>query len=305
MNAIQIRNIKKTYSNNVKALKGVQLNVGQSEFFGLLGPNGAGKSTLIGIISSLVTPSEGEVFIYGHSLEDQPQLAKSFLGIVPQEFNFNIFETPMQIIVNQAGFYGIPARIAKVKAEELLRDLDIWDKHNQPARSMSGGQKRRLMIARALIHDPKILILDEPTAGVDISLRRQLWDFLHKWNQNGLTVILTTHYLEEAEYLCNRIAIIDHGEVISDTSKEELLRTLKSETIVCTTKSNFVTLPEISGYKLTIKDECSFEVTIGSDDSISDLLNVLSNANINVHRLTNKSNRLEELFVNMVENNVN
>ena len=301
MKAIELKSLKKEYSNKVIALKGIDLSIDESEFFGLLGPNGAGKSTTIGIISSLVMPTEGSVTIFGHDLKTEPNKAKSFIGIVPQEFNFNIFETPMQIIINQAGYYGIPAHIAKKRATQLLKDLDIWEKHNLPARTMSGGQKRRLMIARALVHHPKILILDEPTAGVDISLRRHMWDFLDKWNKEGLTIILTTHYLEEAEYLCNRIAIINHGEVISDTSTEDLLDTLKSETIVCSLKSPLTTLPILHGFSLIQKDPFTFEVTIRSKDSISQLLSSLKANEIEVHRMTNKSNRLEELFVDMVK----
>jgi ABC-2 type transport system ATP-binding protein len=303
MVAVEIRNLKKTYSNGVVALKGIDLDIYKGDFYALLGPNGAGKSTTIGILSSLITPTDGSIKVFGLDYKTHSQEIKQKLGIVPQEFNFNIFETPLQIICNQAGFYGIDMKTAKKRALKLLKDLEIYDKKDFSSRSMSGGQKRRLMIARALVNNPEILILDEPTAGVDISLRRQMWQFLETWNKNGLTIILTTHYLEEAEYLCNRIAIIDKGDVITNTKKEDLLNTLKLETLICTTKDSITKLPDLGDLKVVQKDHNIIEVTINSDVSVEELLSRLKTQNIEVYRLSNKSNRLEELFVNLVENN--
>ena len=303
MTAVEIRNLKKTYSNGVIALKGIDLDINKGDFYALLGPNGAGKSTTIGILSSLITPSDGTIKVLGLDYKTNLQEIKQKLGVVPQEFNFNIFETPLQIICNQAGYYGMDMKTAKKRALKLLKDLEIYDKKDFSARSMSGGQKRRLMIARALVHDPEILILDEPTAGVDISLRRHMWQFLETWNKNGLTIILTTHYLEEAEYLCNRIAIIDKGDVITNTKKEDLLNTLKLETLICTTKTTIEKLPDLGDLKVIQKDHNVIEITINSDVSVEELLSKLKNQNIEVYRLSNKSNRLEELFVNLVENN--
>ena len=303
MNAVEIKNLKKTYSNGVEALKGIDLEIKKGDLYALLGPNGAGKSTTIGILSSLITPTSGAVHICGLDYKTHAQEVKQKLGIVPQEFNFNIFETPLQIICNQAGYYGIDLKTAKQRALKLLKDLEIYDKRNVSARNMSGGQKRRLMIARALVHDPEILILDEPTAGVDISLRRQMWQFLQTWNKNGLTIILTTHYLEEAEYLCNKIGIIDKGQVISNTKKDDLLNTLKLETLICTTKSPITKLPQLNNLCITQKDSNTIEITINSDTSVETLLSDLKKQNIEVYRVSNKSNRLEELFVNLVENN--
>ncbi len=301
MTAIHIKGLTKTYNNGVQALKGIDLQIQKGDFFALLGPNGAGKSTTIGIISSLVRPSSGAVEVFGLDTRDEPHKTKQLIGVVPQEFNFNVFETPLQIICYQAGYYGVPYATAKARAERLLKDLDIWDKRHQPSRSLSGGQKRRLMIARALVHEPKLLILDEPTAGVDIALRRQMWDILQQWNQDGLTIILTTHYLEEAEYLCSKIAIIDHGTVIANTHKDTLLDTLKSEILVCSTQTPYSLTSELDDLQIRRVDDLTFEVCIHSQLSVHDLLTRLKSAGILVHRLKNKSNRLEELFVNMVD----
>ncbi len=304
-NTIQINNLSKQYNNKVKALNAVNLTIKKGDFYALLGPNGAGKSTTIGILSSLITPTSGSINVFGLDFKKDSQQIKQQIGIVPQEFNFNIFETPLQIVINQAGYYGITQKTAYKKAKELLTELELWDKHNVSSKTLSGGQKRRLMIARALVHNPKLLILDEPTAGVDISLRRQMWEFLQRWNNEGLTIILTTHYLEEAEYLCNHIAIIDKGNVIADTTTEELLQTLKTETLVFTTSTPYKTLPTIPNVTLTPKDDITFECNICSNTHLSTLIEAFKKEDLIIHRMINKANRLESLFVDLVgENNV-
>lgn len=298
--ALQTHQLAKTYGNGVQALKGVDLAVSEGDFYALLGPNGAGKSTVIGILSSLVLKSAGRVEIFGVDIDTDFPKAKSFLGVVPQEFNFNIFETPLQIIRNQAGYYGIDRRTALERTEKYLRLLGLWDKRNDRAGHLSGGMKRRLMIARALVHEPRLLILDEPTAGVDIEIRRSMWDFLRKINASGTTIILTTHYLEEAERLCRHIGIINHGELIENTSMRSLLRQLNLETYVLDLEENLETLPTaLVGFARLI-DGSTLEVDITRGHHLNDIYTALSDASIRVRSMRNKANRLEQLFVNLI-----
>jgi ABC-2 type transport system ATP-binding protein len=300
--ALTIHNLEKTYKGGLAALKGINLEVAEGDFFGLLGPNGAGKTTLIGILSSLVNKTAGRVSIFGHDLETDTAAAKACIGLVPQEFNFNMFEQPIEIVANQAGYYGIERHEAFRRAEEKLKKLDLWDKRHVMSRTLSGGMKRRLMIARALVNHPKLLILDEPTAGVDIEIRRSMWKFLHEINDAGTTIILTTHYLEEAESLCRNIAIIDKGKLIENTSTRQLLNTLKMETFVLDLESPLAELPELKAQKLKLVDAQTIEVDICRDDSINTLFTELSAHGIKVLSMRNKTNRLEELFMNLVEN---
>lgn len=301
MKALDIKGLRKTYVGGTQALKGVDLQVEAGDFFALLGPNGAGKSTTIGIISSLVNKSEGDVTIFGHSLDKELEAAKACIGLVPQEFNFNQFETLLQIVTNQAGFYGVPRSIALQRAEKYLKQLELWEKRDQPARNLSGGMKRRLMIARALMHEPKMLILDEPTAGVDIEIRRAMWGFLKEINESGITIILTTHYLEEAEMLCRNIAIIDKGIIVENTSIKALLSTLNIETFIldlpgCTGD------PKLQGFEYRIMDNHTLEVDVPKENSLNNLFQQLNDKNIEIMSMRNKANRLEELFVRLVEN---
>ncbi|MFW5451657.1 MAG: ABC transporter ATP-binding protein [Methylophagaceae bacterium] len=301
MKALSIQNLSKTYSDGFEALKGIDLEVKQGDFFALLGPNGAGKSTTIGVITSLVTKTSGNVKIFDTCIDCDPELAKSFLGLVPQEFNFNGFEQVKHILVNQAGYYGMPAKQAEPRADELLHQLGLWDKRHTPARALSGGMKRRLMIARALIHKPQLLILDEPTAGVDIELRRSMWTFLQDINAQGTTIILTTHYLEEAENLCRNIAIIDHGNIIENTDMKSLLNRLDKETFILDLKASLpfdFTLNTIAFQQI---DDKTIEVELKRDDSLNDLFSILSDKGIEVCSMKNKANRLEELFLSLVE----
>jgi len=304
MNALTIRNLQKTYKNGTQALKGVDLDVAEGDFFALLGPNGAGKSTTISIISGLVNKTRGKVQIFDKDIDIDPATAKSYLGLVPQEFNFNQFEPIVEILVNQAGYYGIDRKLAYARAEQYLTQLELWDKRNVMARQLSGGMKRRMMIARALIHEPRLLILDEPTAGVDIEIRRSMWTFLRQINAAGTTIILTTHYLEEAENLCNNIAIIDHGLTIEHTSMRRLLSQLNMETFVLYLDKNHHSLPHcIPGCELRVIDDDTLEVDISQDNSINQVFETLSKHNINVLSMRNKSNRLEQLFMCLVEKN--
>lgn len=303
MNAIELNNITKTYKGGVIALKGVSLEVKEGDFYALLGPNGAGKSTTIGIISSLVNKTTGSVRIFGYDLDSQLELAKSQIGLVPQEFNFNQFEPPLQILVNQAGYYGTPRKEAYIRAEKYLKQLDLWGKRNEPARELSGGMKRRLMIARALMHEPKLLILDEPTAGVDIELRRSMWDFLTDLNNKGVTIILTTHYLEEAESLCRNIGIINQGELVINTSMKKLLSRLDKETFILDVDSS-IQLPKSSEYSLKALDESTVELELANSQSLNEVFELLTARGISVKSLRNKSNRLEELFLELVKNGV-
>ena len=300
--ALSVRNLRKTYKGGHEALKGVSLDVREGDFFALLGPNGAGKTTLIGIVASLVNKSSGSVSIFGHELDTDPASAKACIGLVPQEFNFNMFEPVVEVVANQAGYYGIERREAFERAEKYLRHLDLWDKRRIMARNLSGGMKRRLMIARALVHDPKLLILDEPTAGVDIEIRRSMWQFLRQINAAGTTIILTTHYLEEAESLCRNIAIIDEGMLIENTSTRQLLNTLHMETFVLDLEAPLGELPDLGKQKLNLIDEQTLEAEICRGDSINELFAGLSSHGIRVISMRNKTNRLEELFMNLVEN---
>jgi ABC-2 type transport system ATP-binding protein len=300
--ALQITDLYKRYPNGVEALKGLNLTVEQGDFYALLGPNGAGKSTSIGIISSLVTKTSGKVTIFGYDLDTQLVHAKRQIGLVPQEFNFNPFETVLQIVVNQAGYYGITRREATHRAEKYLRQLDLWEKRDSRARMLSGGMKRRLMIARALIHEPKLLILDEPTAGVDIELRRSMWDFLRDLNQQGITIILTTHYLEEAEMLCRHIGIINHGELIENTSMRNLLAKMQSETFIF----DFIPTdekPQLTGYNATLVDVGVLEVDVKRNQGLNQLFELFAQQGIKILSMRNKANRLEELFVHLVTDN--
>ncbi len=299
MQALDISNLCKTYSNDVRALKGISLEVKQGDFFALLGPNGAGKSTAIGIITSLVTKSGGDVKIFGHDLDNETELAKAQIGLVPQEFNFNIFETVMNIVLNQAGYYGLPRKLAHERAEFYLKKLELWDKRHAVSRTLSGGMKRRLMIARALTHQPKLLILDEPTAGVDIEVRRSMWDFLREINEEGTPIILTTHYLEEAEYLCKNVAIIHQGEIIENTSIKALIHKLQIETFVLNLEAALRELPDFSPFETRLIDETTIEVDIDKDQSLNDLFAHLSQHKLKVVSLRNKTNRLEELFLHL------
>jgi ABC-2 type transport system ATP-binding protein len=300
--ALQIHDLKKTYKGGLVALKGVSLDVMEGDFFALLGPNGAGKTTLIGIISSLVNKTSGSVSIFGHDLETDSAAAKACIGLVPQEFNFNMFEPVIEVVANQAGYYGIERKEAFSRAEKYLKHLDLWDKRRIMARNLSGGMKRRLMVARALVHDPRLLILDEPTAGVDIEIRRSMWRFLKEINAAGTTIILTTHYLEEAESLCRNIAIIDEGSLIENTSTKQLLNTLHMETFVLDLEAPLSQLPEPGRHKLNWVDAHTIEAEICRDDSINTLFTELSEQGIRVRSMRNKTNRLEELFMNLVEN---
>ncbi|BDA79058.1 ABC transporter ATP-binding protein [Leptospira kobayashii] len=298
--AIDIQGLEKTYKTGVKALNSVDLKVEKGDFFALLGPNGAGKSTVIGILSSLITKSKGKVKIFGIDIDEDQEKAKTYLGIVPQEFNFGIFETVSQIIINQAGYYGIPLKIAKERADYYLEKLSLYEKRKSPAGQLSGGMKRRLMIARALVHEPELLILDEPTAGVDIEVRRSMWEFLTELNSQGKTIILTTHYLEEAESLCRNIAIIDQGKIVENTSMKKLLQRLDSETFLIDLKSVPKTKPASKKFTFTWPDERTMEVQINKKQSINDLFSELTKQKLQVVSLRNKANRLEELFINLV-----
>jgi ABC-2 type transport system ATP-binding protein len=301
MTALSVRGLTKTYRNGVKALKGVDLDVEQGDFFALLGPNGAGKTTLIGIITSLVNKTAGTASVFGHDLDTELERAKSCIGIVPQELNFNLFETPLTIVVNQAGFYGIPRVIARARAEKYLKQLQLWEKRNSIARGLSGGMKRRLMIARALMHEPRLLILDEPTAGVDIEIRRTMWDFLQGINASGTTIILTTHYLEEAENLCRNIAIIDKGNIIERDRMGNLLRRLHTESFVFNLRMPLAAAPPIAGFALNLADEHTLEAEVSKDQSLNSLFTALTANGIEVVSMRNKVNRLEEIFMRLVE----
>ncbi|WP_422450284.1 MULTISPECIES: ABC transporter ATP-binding protein [unclassified Endozoicomonas] len=299
--ALAIKNLKKVYDGGFVALKGVDLEVEKGDFFALLGPNGAGKSTTIGVISSMVRKSAGSVSVFGHDIERDLVRAKRSLGVVPQEFNFNQFEKVEDILVSQAGYYGLSARQARPRIEHYLKKLGLWDKRFTQSRMLSGGMKRRLMIARALIHEPELLILDEPTAGVDIELRRSLWEFIKEINDQGTTIILTTHYLEEAEQLCRNIAIIDQGEIVENTSMKRLLSLLQKESFVLDLRQPIEQIPVFSGYKVNKIDNNSLEVEVDKNTGVNDLFRQLSELKIEVASMRNKNNRLEELFVNMTK----
>ena len=301
MHALSVRGLTKTYRNGVQALRGLDLDVEEGDFFALLGPNGAGKTTLIGIVTSLVNKSAGKVSVFGHDIDFELEAAKSCIGVVPQELNFNMFETPETIVVNQAGFYGIERRTARVRAERYLKQLQLWDKRDKMARGLSGGMKRRLMIARALMHEPRLLILDEPTAGVDIEIRRSMWDFLREINAEGTTIILTTHYLEEAETLCRNIAIIDDGRIAERDRMSSLLRRLHTQTVVLNVRDPVTTAPQLMHYPTTLVDEHTIEVEVSNEQNLNDIFLRLSDLGIEVLSMRNKVNRLEEIFMRLVE----
>ncbi|MEE9342651.1 MAG: ABC transporter ATP-binding protein [Gammaproteobacteria bacterium] len=302
--ALSIKNLSKTYDGGFQALKGINLEVQKGDFFALLGANGAGKSTTIGIITSLINKTEGEVSIFGHNIDRDFSTAKTLLGLVPQEFNFNIFEPVQEILINQAGYFGIDRPEAREKSEFYLNKLGLWDKRHAQARQLSGGMKRRLMIARALVHEPKLLILDEPTAGVDIEIRRTMWSFLREINSNGTTIILTTHYLEEAESLCKNIAIIDDGDIIKNSSMKSLLNTLQTETFILDLAREITELPQVTPQCLRLIDNTTLEADVTKECSINFLFEALTQQNVQVLSMRNKTNRLEQLFVKLVQDNV-
>ncbi|HVA55971.1 MAG TPA: ABC transporter ATP-binding protein [Gammaproteobacteria bacterium] len=301
MNALSIHDLVKTYSNGTQALKGIDFEVQEGEFSALLGPNGAGKTTAIGIITSLVNKTSGTVKVFDYDIDTEIERAKSCIGLVPQEINFNQFEKISDIVINQAGFYGIPRRLAKQRTEKYLKQLSLWDKRDDISRTLSGGMKRRLMIARALVHEPKLLILDEPTAGVDIEIRRSMWAFLKRINKEGITIILTTHYLEEAEDLCRRVAIIDKGRIIVQGRTRDLLAKLHTETFELNLREPLKKLPPFDGYAVTQVDDTTLEVEVNKSQDVNTLFSLLSQQQINVTSMRNKVNRLEELFVRLVE----
>ena len=301
--ALEISDLKKTYPGGTEALKGISLSVKEGDFYALLGPNGAGKSSTIGIIGSLVTKSSGNVKIFGIDVDKNMAEAKTLLGVVSQEINFSQFEKVLDIVVTQAGFYGIPKSEAMPKVENILKRLSLWDKRNDQARTLSGGYKRRLMIAKALVHDPKLLILDEPTAGVDIELRREMWTFLKEINTNGTTIILTTHYLEEAEQLCRNIGIIDHGTMVANTGMKDLLGTLNVQGFVFDLTEPLDEVPSVEGFPLKLEDPLTLVAAVNKDRSINALFAELSKLNIKIKSMRNESNRLEELFIEMVNSN--
>ncbi len=302
MNALTIKNLTKTYPNGNQALKGIDLSVQAGDFCALLGPNGAGKTTTIGIITSLVNKTGGTVEVFGHDIDTDLEAAKSCIGLVPQEVNLNLWEQVGNIVATQAGYYGLPPALAKERTEKYLRALRLWDRRKEPARNLSGGMKRRLMIARALVHEPRLLILDEPTAGVDIEIRRSMWEFLQDINAAGTTIILTTHYLEEAESLCRHVAIIDEGTIIEDAGMTEVLRKLKGEVFVMSVGEPLSAAPELGDFRATLRNELEFEVELSRGQSLNDLFDALDRSDISVISMRNKANRLEELFIRLVEN---
>ena len=302
MTALEINNLTKIYPNKLIALNSINLNVNQGDFFALLGPNGAGKSTAIGIICDLTKKTSGSVKVFGHCIDENNDAAKSCIGIVPQEINFSLFETCLEIVVNQGGFYGIKRSHATKRAEKYLRKLNLWEKRNERSRNLSGGMKRRLMIARALVHEPKMLILDEPTAGVDVELRRSMWDFLIDINQQGVTIVLTTHYLEEAESLCKNIAIINHGKIVENTSMKKLLSKLNKETFIFDLNDPIKELPNLDDYNLKLIDTTTIEVEVDRERNINKLFEILTKKNIDITSMRNKTSRLEELFLKLLNN---
>jgi ABC-2 type transport system ATP-binding protein len=297
MLALQINDLKKVYGSKIHALKGIDLQVQEGDFFALLGPNGAGKTTLIGIVASLVNKTSGKVQVFGHDLDTEINTVKKYIGLVPQEFNLAIFEKVEDILMQQAGYYGIPRPLAKERAEKYLKRLDLWDRRHSRVRELSGGMKRRLLFARAMVHEPKLLILDEPTAGVDLEIRRSMWQFIRDINQQGTTIILTTHYLEEAENLCRNIAIIDHGDIITNTSVASLLSTLQMESFILFLADPIGELPVLEGLALRKIDDKTLEVDVKNSQSINDVFERLSKHKITVNSLRNKVNRLEEMFM--------
>jgi ABC-2 type transport system ATP-binding protein len=301
MRALSLQGLSKTYKNGVQALKGIDLEVEEGDFFALLGPNGAGKTTAIGIVTSLVNKTAGKVQVFGHDIDTELEAAKACIGLVPQEVNFNMFETVSTILLNQAGFYGIPRKVAHERLEKYLHKLQLWEKRNAIARGLSGGMKRRLMIVRALVHEPRLLILDEPTAGVDIEVRRSMWEFIKEVNEAGTTIILTTHYLEEAENLCRNVAIINQGKIIENERMSTLLRKLHVETFVLNLRNPIAVAPALAGYKISMTDDHTLEVETSNEQNLNEVFAALSAQDIHVVSMRNKANRLEELFLSMVE----
>jgi ABC-2 type transport system ATP-binding protein len=301
MLALSVRNLVKTYDNGVKALQEVSLDVHEGEFFALLGPNGAGKTTLIGIVTSLVTKTSGDVSVFGHNIDRDLDAAKACIGVVPQELNINYWDSVSNIVTTQAGFYGLTARQARERAEVCLRQLQLWDRREDTGRNLSGGMKRRLMIARALMHQPRLLILDEPTAGVDIEIRRSMWQFLREINKTGTTIILTTHYLEEAESLCRHVAIIDQGRIIEDDRMASVLRKLHREVFVLNLREPVSTLPPLDGYAAELVNDHELQVEISREQDLNGLFAALSARGVHVISMRNKANRLEELFLSLTE----
>jgi ABC-2 type transport system ATP-binding protein len=301
MQALSIRSLSKTYANGVRALKGIDFDVEAGDFYALLGPNGAGKTTAIGIVSSLVRKSGGEVQVFGHSIDRELEAAKTCIGLVPQEINLNLFETVENIVLNQAGYYGVPRRLARERCEKYLNELRLWDRRHEVARNLSGGMKRRLMIARALAHEPKLLILDEPTAGVDIEIRRSMWEFLRRINGEGTTIILTTHYLEEAENLCRHVAIIDDGMIVENARMDTILRKLQRESFVLSLRDPLGTPPVLDGFEVERAGEYELEVAVDAEHDLNELFELLNAKGIRVISLRNKANRLEELFLGLIE----
>jgi ABC-2 type transport system ATP-binding protein len=302
MNALSIRNLTKTYPNGVQALRGIDFDVDAGDFYALLGPNGAGKTTAIGIVCSLINKSGGQVQVFGHDIEQELAAAKSCIGLVPQEINLNLFDTVQNVVVNQAGYYGIERRLATQRAEKYLKELRLWERRSEAARNLSGGMKRRLMIARALAHEPKLLILDEPTAGVDIEIRRSMWEYLRRINDAGTTIILTTHYLEEAESLCRHVAIIDQGTIIENGRMSTVLRKLQREVFVLSLRDPLQNVPELPGFEAVLVAGDELEVAVDTSHDLNQLFDVLNARGIGVLSLRNKANRLEELFLSLVEN---
>ncbi len=300
LNALEIKDLRKTYGNGLEALKGIDLTVEDGDFFALLGPNGAGKTTAIGIITSLVNKTSGNVMVFGRDIDREPDAAKAFIGVVPQEINVNLFETCETILMNQAGYYGVPRKIAKARAEKYLRALHLWDRRDDIARTLSGGMKRRLMIARALVHEPRLLMLDEPTAGVDIEIRRSMWDLMREINGSGMTIILTTHYLEEAESLCRNIAIIDEGRIIENDKMVNVVSKLQREIFVLTLTEPVSVAPALNGYSVKLRNEHEIEVEVANDQDLNALFEMLSSRGVHVASMRTKANRLEELFMDLV-----
>ena len=300
MKALSFQQLTKTYKNGVQALKGIDLEVEEGDFFALLGPNGAGKTTAIGIVTSLVNKTGGKVVVFGHDIDRELAVAKACIGIVPQELNFNQFETITTILLNQAGFYGIPRHVASSRLEKYLGALQLWEKRNAVSRTLSGGMKRRLMIARALMHEPRLLILDEPTAGVDIEVRRSMWTFMRDINTAGTTIILTTHYLEEAESLCRNVAIIDKGRIIENDRMSRVLRKLQTEVFVFNLRNPIAAVPALPGYHVSMPDDHTLEIEVSKEQNLNDIFSRLSAAGLEVLSMRNKTNRLEELFMRLV-----
>ena len=301
MNALVIENLCKVYRNGVEALKGIDLTVKEGDFCALLGPNGAGKTTVIGILTSLVTKSAGTIRAFGYDLDREIEAVKACIGVVPQEVNLNMFEKNQNVLINQAGYYGVPRRVARVRAEKYLRALHLWDRRDDVTRNLSGGMKRRLMIARALVHEPKLLILDEPTAGVDIEIRRSMWNLLRKINAEGTTIILTTHYLEEAESLCRNIAIIDEGKIIENDLMVNVVRKLQREVFVLSLENTIDQAPALDGYKVRLRNNHEIEVEVAKGQGLNNVFRALSDQSLNVTSMRTKTNRLEELFIRLVE----